>query len=123
MYEPAGLGGVGSVMPSDSSFSSIMVLSFARLDFIYSYNMSCKTESMDKKSHGEELKKELDILISRISALEASSTDKEKKSLMGILKVLAENQKHFVDEFEHLKKALDLMMVQIFKMDQAKNRP
>ena len=85
--------------------------------------MSCKTESMDKKSHGEELKKELDILISRISSLEASSTDKEKKSLMGILKVLAENQKHFVDEFEHLKKALDLMMVQIFKMDQAKNRP
>ncbi len=78
---------------------------------------------MDKKSHGEELKKELDILISRINALEASSTDKEKKSLMGVLKVLVENQKHFVDEFEHLKKALDLMMVQIFKMDQAKNRP
>ena len=85
--------------------------------------MSSKTTSMDKKSHGEELKKELDILISRISALEASSADKEKKSLMGVLKVLAENQKHFVDEFEHLKKALDLMMVQIFKMDQAKNRP
>ena len=78
---------------------------------------------MSKKSHGEELKKELDILISRISALEASSADKEKKSLMGVLKVLAENQTHFVDEFEHLKKALDLMMVQIFKMDQAKNRP
>ena len=91
--------------------------------FISSYNMSRKTKSMDKKSHGEELKKELDILISRISALEASSTDKEKKSLMGVVKVLAENQKHFVDEFEHLKKALDLMMVQIFKMDQAKNRP
>lgn len=91
--------------------------------FISSYNMSRKTKSMDKKSHGEELKKELDILISRISALEASSTDKEKKSLIGVVKVLAENQKHFVDEFEHLKKALDLMMVQIFKMDQAKNRP
>ncbi len=76
---------------------------------------------MDKtKSHGTELKKELDVLISRISALEAASTDKEKKSLMGVLKVLAENQKHFVDEFEHIKKALDLMMVQIFKMDQAK---
>jgi len=85
--------------------------------------MSSKTTPMDKKSHGEDLKKELDILISRINALEASSTDKEKKSLMGVLKVLAENQKHFVDEFEHLKKALDLMMAQIFKMDQAKNRP
>jgi hypothetical protein len=75
---------------------------------------------MDKKPHGQELKKELDVLISRISALEASSTDREKKSLMGVLKVLAENQKHFVDEFEHLKKALDLMMVQIFKIDQKK---
>ena len=76
---------------------------------------------MDKsKPHGQELKKELDALISRISALEAASTDREKKSLMGVLKVLAENQKHFVDEFEHLKKALDLTMVQIFKMDQAK---
>lgn len=76
---------------------------------------------MDKtKSHGPELKKELDVLISRLSALEAASTDREKKSLMGVLKMLAENQKHFVDEFEHIKKALDLMMVQIFKMDQAK---
>jgi len=76
---------------------------------------------MDKtKPHGMELKKELDTLISRISALEAASTDREKKSLMGVLKVLAENQKHLVDESEHIKKALDLMMVQIFKVDQAK---
>ena len=83
--------------------------------------MAVKFDLMDKtKPHGQELKKELDVLISRISALEAASTDREKKSLLGVLQVLAENQKHFVDEFEHLKKALDLMMVQIFKMDQAK---
>ena len=45
---------------------------------------------MDKtKSHGAELKKELDILISKIDALEAAATDREKKSLMGVLKVLA----------------------------------
>ena len=76
---------------------------------------------MDKtKSHGAELKKELDILVSKIDALEASAADREKKSLMGILRVLAENQKHFADEFEHLKKALDLLTVQIFKMDQVK---
>ena len=76
---------------------------------------------MDKtKSHGAELKKELDILISKINALEAAATDREKKSLIGILKVLAENQKHFADEFEHLKKALDLLTVQIFKLDQTK---
>jgi len=70
--------------------------------------------------HGPELKKELDVLISRIDALEASAIDREKKSLMGVLKTLAENQKHFIDEFEHLKKALDLMTIQIFKMDQVK---
>ncbi len=76
---------------------------------------------MDKaKSHGAELKKELDVLISKIDALEASATDRERKSVMSILKVLAENQKHFADEFEHLKKALDLLTVQIFKMDQTK---
>lgn len=76
---------------------------------------------MDKsKHHGTEIKKELDILISKIDAMEASTTDREKKALMGILSVIVQNQKHFVDEFEHLKKALDLLTVQIFKMDQAK---
>ncbi|MDE1843335.1 MAG: hypothetical protein KGH95_06775 [Thaumarchaeota archaeon] len=72
------------------------------------------------KTHGPEMKKELDILISKISALEAASTDREKQSLMGILKILAENQKHFVEEFEHLKKALDLLTVQVFKIDQSR---
>ena len=76
---------------------------------------------MDKsKHHGAEIKKELDVLMSKIGALEASTTDREKKALMGILTIIVENQKHFVDEFEHLKKALDLLTVQIFKMDQAK---
>ena len=76
---------------------------------------------MDKsKHHGTEIKKELDILISKIGALEASTTDREKKALMGILAVIVENQKHFVDESEHLKKALDLLTVQIFKMDQTR---
>jgi hypothetical protein len=37
-----------------------------------------------------------------------------------VLRVLVENQKHFADEFEHLRKALDLLTIQIFKMDQAK---
>ena len=76
--------------------------------------------SKKTKSHGEEHKKELDVIISKIDALEASTSDREKKSIMNILKILAENQKHFVDEFEHLKKALDLVTMQIFKMDQAK---
>ena len=74
---------------------------------------------MDKqRPHGKELKKELDVILSRINALEASTADKEKKSLMEILKVLVQNQKHFLDEFDHLKKALDLLTIQIFKIEQ-----
>jgi hypothetical protein len=75
---------------------------------------------MDKsKSHGDELKKDLDVLISKISAQEAAVTEHEKKAIMGILKILAQNQKHYFEEFEHLKKAIDLLTLQIFKMDQA----
>jgi hypothetical protein len=41
---------------------------------------------LDKtKHHGTELKKELDILMSKISALEASTDDREKKALMNII--------------------------------------
>lgn len=47
--------------------------------------MADKFDLMDKtKPHGQELKKELDVLISRISALEAASTDREKVSIGGI---------------------------------------
>jgi len=74
---------------------------------------------MDKKElHGKELKKDLDVILSRINALEASTADKEKKSVMEILKVLVQNQKHFLDEFEHLTKALDLLTLQVFKIAQ-----
>ena len=87
---------------------------------MFIYDIS-KVNLLDKTHHhGAELKKELDVLMSRISALEASTTDREKKALMGILAMIVKNQKHFVDEFEHIKKALDLLTVQIFKMDQTK---
>ncbi|MGI0047121.1 MAG: hypothetical protein ACREBB_08045 [Nitrosotalea sp.] len=70
-----------------------------------------------EKPHGEKIRKELDIMESRLGALEASSTDKYQKSVISILKVLVENQKHLTDEFEHLKKAIDLLTLQIFKVE------
>lgn len=73
-----------------------------------------------KKSHGKDLQKELDILLSRINALEASSSDKQQKSLCGILKIIVENQKHTIGEFDHLKKAIDLVTLQVFKLEQEK---
>jgi len=73
------------------------------------------------KFHGKDVKKEFDILLSKVNALEAGSTDRSQKSLLGVLKVLVENQKHFIDEFEHLKKAIDLLTLQFFKLERDKN--
>ncbi len=73
------------------------------------------------KPHSKDVHKELDILLSRLSALEVSSTDRAQKSIIGVMKILVENQKHFVDEFEHLKKAIDLLTLQFFKLEHGKN--
>ena len=70
---------------------------------------------MDKARHTT--KKDLDILASKLNALEASATDNFQKSLVGVLKILAENQLHSLDEFEHLKKAIDLLTLQFFKIE------
>ena len=73
------------------------------------------------KSHSKEMQKELDILKSRLDALEASSSEKYDKSIIGVLKVLVENQRQMVGEFEHLKKAIDLLTLQIFKVENSQN--
>jgi len=70
---------------------------------------------MEKSHHPSQ--KDLDVLISKLNALEVSATDNFQKSLVGVLKVLAENQLHSINEFEHLKKAIDLLTLQIFKVE------
>ena len=70
---------------------------------------------MEKRHHPTQ--KDLDILISKLNALEVSATDNFQKSLVGVLKILVENQAHFFNEFEHLKKAIDLLTLQIFKVE------
>ncbi|NHI02834.1 hypothetical protein DYY67_0738 [Candidatus Nitrosotalea sp. TS] len=67
------------------------------------------------------MQKDLDILESKLNALEAASDDKSKKSMIVVLKGIVENQKHLVDEFEHLKKAIDLLTLQIFKVEKSFN--
>ncbi|WP_320415919.1 hypothetical protein [Candidatus Nitrosotalea sp. TS] len=74
-----------------------------------------------EKAHGKKMQKDLDILESKLNALEAASDDKSKKSMIVVLKGIVENQKHLVDEFEHLKKAIDLLTLQIFKVEKSFN--
>ena len=71
--------------------------------------------SMEKGHHPTQ--KDLDVLMSKLNALEASATDNFQKSLIGVLRVLAENQLHSLNEFDHLKKAIDLLTLQIFKVE------
>ena len=70
---------------------------------------------MEKVHHNA--KKDFDISMSKLNALEASATDNFQKSLIGVLKILAENQLHSLEEFEHLKKAIDLLTLQLFKVE------
>jgi hypothetical protein len=67
------------------------------------------------------MQKDLDVMESKLNALEAASDDKSQKSMIVVLKGIVENQKHLVDEFEHLKKAIDLLTLQIFKVEKSFN--
>jgi len=70
---------------------------------------------MKKHAPSEEMKKDLDILLSRINALEVSAPDEYQKGVIKVLRVLVEGQIHSISEFEHLKKAIDLLTLQLFK--------
>ena len=70
---------------------------------------------MEKGHHPNQ--KDFDILISKLNALEVSATDNFQKSLIGVLRILVENQLHSLNEFDHLKKAIDLLTLQIFKVE------
>ena len=74
-----------------------------------------KIINMEKKQHPTQ--KDLDVLMSKLNALEASAADNFQKSLVGVLKVIAENHLHSINEFDHLKKAIDLLTLQIFKVE------
>ena len=69
---------------------------------------------MKKHAPADEMKKDLENLLSRINALEVSAPDDYQKSLTKVLRVLTEGQMHSVNEFEHLKKAIDLLTMQLF---------
>ncbi|MGI0010759.1 MAG: hypothetical protein ACREAE_05110 [Nitrosopumilaceae archaeon] len=72
-------------------------------------------------SKGQKAQKELDAILSRLNAFEASTTDNFQKSIIGILRVLVETQIHSLNELEHIKKGMDLLMMQIFKVENKVN--
>ena len=71
---------------------------------------------MEKHESSEQMKKDLDNLLSKINALEVSSPDDYQKNIIKVLRYLVQGQIHSVNEFEHLKKAIDLVTLQLFEV-------
>ena len=71
---------------------------------------------MEKHIAHDDIVKELDIMISRINGLEASSTDEYQRSMSSVLKTLAQGELNMFQELEHMKKALDLLTLELFKI-------
>ena len=67
-----------------------------------------------KHSQSEKMKQELDVLLSKINALEVVASDEFNKGTVKVLRRLVEGQIHSINEFEHLKKAIDLLTLQLF---------
>lgn len=61
---------------------------------------------------------ELDDILSRLNALEVSTTDEFQLSIITILRSLVRGQMHSISEMDHYRKALDLVTLQAFKARQ-----
>ena len=64
---------------------------------------------MDKHKPSDEIIKELDNLLSKINAMEIVASEDFQKNSIKIMRTLIEGQIHSINEFEHLKKAIDLL--------------
>ncbi|NDB32651.1 MAG: hypothetical protein EB163_07950 [Nitrososphaeria archaeon] len=71
---------------------------------------------MGNHQSSDEMKKELDAMLSKLNALEIIAHDEFQRGTVKVLRRLVEGQIHSVSEFDHLKKALDLLTLQIFEV-------
>jgi len=71
---------------------------------------------MKKHAPAEEMQNELDNLLSKINAMEIIASDEIQKGSVKVLRALVESQIHSINEFQHLKKAIDLLTLQLFEV-------
>ena len=71
---------------------------------------------MKKHVPSEEMKKDLDNLLSKLNAMEIVAKDEFQINSIKVLRALVEGQIHSINEFEHLKKAIDLLTLQLFEV-------
>ena len=71
---------------------------------------------MEKHTAHDDIMKELDNMVSRINGLEVSSTDEYQVAMVSVLKTLPQGEINLFKEFDHLKKAIDLLTLELFKL-------
>jgi len=76
---------------------------------------------MDKHKPSDEMIKDLDNILSKLNAMEIVSSDDYQKSSIKIMRALVEGQMHSINEFQHLKKGMDLLMLQLFDVQNKVN--
>jgi len=76
---------------------------------------------MDKHKPSDEMIKELDNLLSKLNAMEIIASDEYQKNTVKVMRVLVEGQIHSINEFQHLKKAIDLLTLQLFDVQNKVN--
>jgi len=64
---------------------------------------------VDKHKPSDEMIKDLDNLLSKLNAMEIVAADEYQKNSVKIMRALVEGQMHSINEFQHMKKALDLL--------------
>ena len=60
--------------------------------------------------------KDLDDIMSRVNGLEVSCTDEYQMAMASVLKTLVQGEINLFKEFDHLKKAIDLVTLEMFKI-------
>ena len=76
---------------------------------------------MIKHASKNEMIKNFENILSKINALEISAKDDYQKNIIQVLRILTEGQIHSINEFDHLKKAIDLLTLQFFDVKNTKN--
>ena len=71
---------------------------------------------MSKHAPADEMKKNLNDLLYKINAMEIVASEEFEKRSVKILRALVEGQIHSINEFEHLKKAIDLLTLELFNV-------
>lgn len=69
---------------------------------------------MEKHKPADEMIEELENLLAKINAMEIIAKDEFQKGTVMVLRALVQGQIHSVNEFSHLKKAIDLVTLQLF---------